>query len=129
MNLIELDSRNELGSDVNRFNAQKWARSDMCRDFRETSSLYTNWTSFRHIRVIVGRLGNSVRLSAPALDLTEDGSSFKDAWKSFLDAVSKREDSPWLMFDVGPTNRDEITAGLDADPDEIWADRDTEEGA
>jgi hypothetical protein len=127
--LAELDSRSSLGSDVNRMVSQAWQRECARPVLREVSALSAASVELRQVRVIVARLGPCVRVSAPALDIVADGRSFEGAWRSFLDCVSKRSDSPWLAFDVGKTRRDEIADGLDADADEIWAQPDAPEDA
>lgn len=73
------------------------------------------------VRVILGRFGQVVRLSAPEIGVVAEGQDPDDAWTKFLVEVSKREDSASLSFDVGPTRTGEIAAGLDAPEDEDWA--------
>jgi hypothetical protein len=74
--------------------------------------------------VIVGRLGDSVRLSAPALDIVVDALDPHKAWAEFLTAVRNIPDDKrqWISFDVGPTRANEIRGGLDAPEDEVWKD-------
>jgi hypothetical protein len=74
--------------------------------------------------VIIGRLGDAVRLSAPDLDIVVDAVDPRKAWAEFLTTVrnlplSKRQ---WISFDVGPTRANEIREGLDAPEDEVWKD-------
>lgn len=73
------------------------------------------------VRVILGRFGEVVRLSAPEIDVVTEGQSPDEAWAKFLVEISKREDSASLSFDVGPTRRDEIMAGLNIPEDEDWS--------
>lgn len=127
MRLADLDSRSSLGSDVDRIGRLNWQRDYGRGSLDEVSALSASWIAPRQIRVVVARLGEAVRLSAPALDVVVQQATFNDAWRSFLDLVSKRADSPWLAFEVGPTRRDEIAAGLDVDPDECWAEREAPE--
>jgi hypothetical protein len=122
--LAELDSRSSLGSDVNRMVSQTWRRNCARPALREVSALSAAWIELTQVRVIVARLGPCVRVSAPALDVSVDDTSLEGAWRSFLDRVSQRIDSPWLSLDVGPTRPEEITEGLDADPDEAWREPD-----
>ena len=75
----------------------------------------------RTVRVVVGQLGNLVRMTVPELDISTEGNSRKEAWRKFLEQVGKREDSAWLQFDVGPTRREEIEKGLDIPEDEDWS--------
>jgi hypothetical protein len=84
------------------------------------SAFCAPWIDLIEVRVIVARLGPYTRISAPALNIVADAESFEQAWACFLDRASERQDSPWLAFNVGPTRREEIAAGLDADPDEAW---------
>ena len=74
----------------------------------------------RTVRVILGRFGKVVRLSAPEIDVVTEGQSPDDAWAKFLGEISKREDSASLSVDVGPTRRDEIIQGLNTPEDEDW---------
>lgn len=120
MRLAELDSRTSLGSDVDRMVSQTWCREYARPTLSEVSAFSAPWIDLREVRVIVARLGACSRVSAPALDIVVDAESFEQAWRYFLDRVSERDDSPWLAFTVGPTLREEIADGLDADPDEVW---------
>jgi hypothetical protein len=72
------------------------------------------------VRVIVGKLGQFVRMSAPELDIVVDGATAEEARKYFREEVAKRGHGVWLRFDVGPTRREEIEKGLDAPEDEDW---------
>lgn len=74
----------------------------------------------RIVRVILGRFGEAVRLSAPEIGVVTEGQNPDEAWAKFLVEISKREDSASLSFDVGPTRRDEIIQGLNAPEDEDW---------
>ncbi|MHC4475688.1 MAG: hypothetical protein ACYTEL_08580 [Planctomycetota bacterium] len=80
------------------------------------------------VRVIVGRLGSMVRMSAPQLDIVVDGATEQEARKAFLQEASKRQDSAWLRFDVGPTKAEEVSEGLNAPEDEDWPEPDDSEG-
>lgn len=73
------------------------------------------------IRVILGQLGGLVRMSAPEINIVAEGSSPEQAWATFLQQVRKRDDSAWLSFDVGPTRKEEIAEGLNAQEDEDWS--------
>jgi hypothetical protein len=73
------------------------------------------------VRVIVGKLGSLVRMSAHELDMVVEGETRDEAWREFLQAVGKRDDGAWLTFDVGPTRPEEIAEGLNVPEDEDWA--------
>jgi len=102
------DSRSSLGTDVFR----PWARDAA----RETSHVFA-----RVIRVVIGRLGSIVRLSAADLDIVADGATWEEAWGEFVGAVRQRDDVSWLSFDVGPLRPNEVESALDAPEDESWA--------
>ena len=115
MSLASLDSRVGLGSDISRGRhfAEPWAEI--------RSGLGDQWVEMRQVRVVVGNWGPRVRLSAPELRILVDGPSFPEAWAEFVSVVRARPDSAWLSFDVGYTRAEEISAGLDAPEDEVWA--------
>lgn len=115
MSLAHLDSRAALGSDIDR------RRYDVRTELEEGSSLGGPWIEMRQIRVVLGKLGPVVRLSAPQLDLAADGLDFDEAWATFLQLVADRSDSSWLTFDVGPLRDDEALQALDAPEDELWS--------
>lgn len=73
------------------------------------------------VRVILGKFGEVVRLSAPKIDIVVEGQNPDDAWAKFLAEISKREDSASLSFDIGPTRQKEIAEGLNAPEDEDWS--------
>ena len=117
MSLSELDSRINFGTDIERLSAYP---SGLCDDkFPETLSLYPRLET---VRVILGRIGPFVRLSAPSLDLVVDGKTKEQVWVKFLNEVVKIcPDSAWLTFDLGATRPEEIQQGLDIDEDEDWS--------
>jgi hypothetical protein len=106
MSLTCLDSRSELGSDIDRNVREKPKR------YQESSGLEGSWVEMRHVRVVFGKLGSFVRLSAPDLGVVAEGDSFEKAWGSFIGVILQRSDSAWLTFDVGPTRSEEVTEGL-----------------
>ena len=76
------------------------------------------------VRVILGQLGEFVRISAPEFDVVTEGSTPMEAWLKFLDEIGERfrpDENAWLSFDVGPTRPDEIAEGLNAPEDEDWS--------
>lgn len=117
MDLAQLDSRVGLGSDIKSGGYPSAVR------FEEDSAFYSAWVGveMRQVRVILGTWGPLTRLSAPDLDLVAEGPDFPQAWDAFLEKVGTRQDSPWLIFDVGPTRPEEISEGLDVPEDEIWS--------
>lgn len=115
MSLTHLDSRVALGSDIDRKRLVAPVES------RNNSSLGGPWIEMQSVRVIRGRWGPLVRLSAPHIGVTADGNDFDAAWGEFVRLVSTRPDSPWLTFDVGPLRDDEIAQALDAPEDEAWS--------
>ena len=110
----DLDSRNSLGSDVNR-------RAPVPYPYVENSGNLGDSLVVKRIRVVLGRLGDLFRLSASELDIQVDAPTLEEAWTAFLNLVEAREDAAWLTFDVGPTRREEVERGLDAPEDEDWA--------
>ena len=113
MPLAELDSRTLLGTDIE-YSRYPDSPSDV-----EASIVYP---PRQMVRVILGELGELVRMSAPELDIVTEGSNREQAWAKFLEEIRKRDDSAWLRFDVGPTRAEEITRGLNAPEDEDWSD-------
>jgi hypothetical protein len=114
MSLAQLHSGLGLGSDVTR------KHSGERTQLFETSGIDETWVELQQVRVVVGHLGNRVRLSAPALGVVEEGDCFDKAWALFLERVRERPDNAWLTFDVGLTRKDEVAKGLDAPEDETW---------
>ena len=113
MSLAGLDSRTFLGTDI------EYSRYPDTPSGVEASMVYPA----RHkVRVVLGQLGQCVRMSAPELDIVAEGSDREEAWTKFLEAIRARDDSAWLRFDVGPTRAEEIDQGLDAPEDEDWSD-------
>ena len=118
MDLTVLDSRAALGTDraTSHRPTSSWSEFTTVRRFSAVQP--------RVVRVIIGRLGDSVRLSAPDLDIVVDAVDPHKAWAEFLTTVRdlplpKRQ---WISFDVGPTRANEIREGLDAPEDEVWKD-------
>ena len=114
MTLTCLHSRAALGSDIVR------AKCDVSNEFEETSSLGGQWIEMQQVRVVLGKWGDLVRLSAPELDMTTDGIDFNEAWDKFLHLVTQLQNSSWLTFDVGPLRDNEISEALNAPEDERW---------
>jgi len=112
MTLTELDSRTLLGTDI------EYSHYPDSPSGIEGSILYLRRQT---VRVILGELGDTVRMSAPELDVVAEGSNRVEAWTKFLKEIRKRDDSAWLTFDVGPTRREEIAQGLNAPEDEDWS--------
>jgi len=112
MTLIQLDSRMYLGTDI-----EQTPYADGPGDL----GWYVLYPKRQTVRVILGRFGAVVRMSAPEIDIVTEGQNQEQAWVSFLAEISKREDAAWLTFDVGPTRRDEIRAGLNIPEDEDWS--------
>jgi hypothetical protein len=113
MNLTYLDSRTDLGTDlISLFGLSRW--SDALKEF------VVIYPPNKHIRVIIGKLGSTIRISAPSLNITIDGTTQQEVWEKFLNVIKRRDDSAWLTFDVGPTRAEEIQEGLDAPEDEEW---------
>lgn len=112
MSLAELDSRTLSGTDIGHSHyMDSPAGVEGC----------TLYPPRQQVRVILGKLGGTFRMSAPNLDIVAEGSSRDEAWARFLDEIRNREDSAWLMFDVGPTRKEEVAEGLDAPEDEDWS--------
>lgn len=89
------------------------------------SNSYTRSARERHlrrktIRVILGRFGQTYKMSAPKKGVITEGQSPDEAWAKFLVEISKLEDVALLTLDVGPTRREEIFQGLNAPEDEDW---------
>jgi len=116
MDLTLLDSRAALGTDrvTSRRGGSAWSELTTARHFSTVQP--------RVVRVIIGRLGESVRLSAPALGIVVDAADSHKAWEEFLASVTGLPGREWLSFDLGPTRAEEICEGLDAPEDEVWKD-------
>jgi hypothetical protein len=115
MSLANLDSRIGYGTDIERL------IYPLIPGSIETPVSISLYPLKQDIRVIVGQLGHTVRMSAPDLDIVVEGANREQAWTNFLEEIKKREDSAWLSFDVGPTRREEIQEGLNAPEDEDWS--------
>jgi hypothetical protein len=89
--------------------------------YSETSSWAFETFATQTVRVVVGKLGPVVRLSAVELGIVAEAESLESAWCRFLDQVREHPNYEWLMFDLSPTRREEIDRGLDAPEDEDWA--------
>jgi len=114
MTLTELDSRTLSGTDI------EYPRYLDGAAGMEGCTLYP---PKQRVRVILGKFGNVVRMSAPELDIITEGSNRDEAWAKFLEVLKirfKPEDNAWFSFDVGPTRREEIEEGLNAPEDEDW---------
>ena len=109
-----LDSRISLGSDIER-------RGPNRDPYPETSQWVVEMAPIRTVRVVVGRLGGVIRMSASDIDIFVEQDSIESAWTGFLEAVQSRDDAAWLAFDVGPTRPEEIEEGLNAQEDEDWS--------
>jgi len=109
-----LDSRASLGSDIHRGGKTR-------TEPVEESTYIGECRAIRVVRVILGRLGDCVRISAPDLDIVVDDADIESGWTRFLASVRARPDAGWLAFDVGPTRPEELDAGLDAPEDEDWS--------
>jgi hypothetical protein len=120
---VLLDSRASGGSDLARLDAtfHTWGRHALADPYSETSSAWGDWAVAQSVRVVVGKCGGVVRLSAVDIDIVAEGETFEEGWAVFLEEVRRHPDAPCLVFDVGPTRRDEIEGGLDAPEDEDWA--------
>ena len=109
------DSRSALGTDIVR------APSGVRRPLERTN-VGANWIELRtKVRVIVGQVGPSVRLTALGHNIQVEASSFANAWTEFIRIASHRSDYHWLTFNVGPPREDELRDALDAPEDESWA--------
>jgi len=115
MSLTHLDSRIGYGTDIERLIYPPIPGSI------ENPSAINLYPLKQNIRVTVGQLGHSVRMSAPDLNIIVEGSNRSEAWINFLEEIKKRDDGAWLSFDVGPTRREEIEEGLNAPEDEDWS--------
>ena len=115
MTVSALDSRLGLGTAQVRAAPAK-------PEYVETSSYLAGYFAVRTVRVVLGRLGDVFRFSAPELDIVVDAGAMAGAWEAFLDRVSVRQDAAWLSFDVGPLRTAELLTALDAPEDEDWAD-------
>lgn len=115
MSLAHLDSRIGYGTDIERFIYPPIPGST---EAPKAANLYP---LKQDIRVIVGQLGHTVRMSAPDLNIVVEGANTIEAWTQFLEEIKKRDDGAWLSFDVGPTRSDEIKEGLNAPEDEDWS--------
>jgi len=109
-NLTLLDSRFDLGTDIVRL--ANWG--DVLKEYLAI------YPPNKHVRVIIGKLGSTIRMSAPSLNLVVDGTTQQEVWGKFINTVKSRQDSAWLTFDVGPTRAEEIQEGLDVPEDEEW---------
>lgn len=92
---------------------------------RQVPSLYIDILQerLRTVRVILGQLGQLVRMSAPEVDIVTEGSTPEEAWLKFREEIEERfgaEERIWFSFDIGPTRREEIAEGLNAPEDEEW---------
>jgi len=115
MNLAGLDSRALSGTDI------KYSPYPDSPLGVEASILYPPKQT---VRVILGELGDIVRMSAPDLDIVTEGSNRQEAWSKFLEEITRRfepDESAWLRFDVGPTRPKEIAEGLNVPEDEDWS--------
>lgn len=112
MTLLELDSRSLCGTDIGHSNYL---------DYPTDIDICTVYPPRQKVRVILGKFGAIFRMSAPELNIVTEGSNREEVWTKFLEETRKREDSAWLVFDVGPTRREEIEQGLNAPEDENWS--------
>jgi hypothetical protein len=115
MSLSYLDSRLKYGTDV--VERLTYPLTPGSEELPESIKLYP---PKQEVRVIVGELGHTIRMSAPSLNITIDGTTPQEVWEKFLKVVKTRDDSAWLTFDVGPTRTEEIQEGLDAPENEEW---------
>lgn len=112
MDLLELDSRRPLGTDI---------EGVPYGDSPRNASFYTLYPRKQTVRVIVGQFGDIVRMSAPELDIVVDGTGQGQALARFGEEIRKRQDSTWLAFDFGPSRPEEIAEGLNAPENEDWS--------
>jgi hypothetical protein len=112
MRLKDLDSRRFLGTDIEHSHYP---------DSPSGVGASILYPPKQTVRVILAELGHFVRMSAPELDIVTEGSNRQRAWAKFLREIRKRDDSAWLLFDVGPTRPEEIEEGLSAPEDEDWS--------
>jgi len=115
MSLVHLDSRIGYGTDIERLIYPPIPGSI------EAPKAINLYPLKQEVRVIVGQLGYTVRMSAPDLDIVVEGTNRGEAWAKFLEEIKRRDDSAWLRFDVGPTRREEIEEGLNAPENEDWS--------
>lgn len=115
MSLANLDSRIGYGTDIERLIYPPIPGSI------ESPRAISLYPLKQNIRVIVGQLGHTVRMSAPDLSIVVEGANRIEAWTKFLEEIKNRDDGAWLSFDVGPTRREEIQEGLNAPEDEDWS--------
>jgi hypothetical protein len=115
-------SNNSLASDDNYTSISPQEGFICCEIPITNSPLENGWyrKGKKAIRVILGRLGEIYRMSAPKMGLIIEGSNIAEAWEKFFAEMSRIEDSD-LTFDVGPTRRDEITEGLNVPEEEDWS--------
>ena len=119
--LAKLDSRVVDGTDYGFGIETKEAIYQDIATNAITSTPAISYPTQRKVRVIIGKLGPMIRLSATDLNLMVEGPNFIEAWLSFRDLVDEREDSPFLTFDVGRLRLGEINLALDAPEDEDWS--------
>lgn len=115
MTLAELDSRTFLGTDI------EYSHYPNRPLGIEASILYPPRQT---VRVILGELGNIVRMSSFELNIVTEGSNRVEAWARFLMEINSRfkpDESAWFRFDVGPTRPEEIAEGLNAPEYEDWS--------
>jgi hypothetical protein len=116
MSLAELDSRTLFGTDIEYSHYPESPSSGV--------EAYVIYPPKLTVRVILGELGDIVRMSAFELNIVTEGSNRLEAWARFLDEIKRRfkpDESAWFRFDVGPTRPEEIAKGLDALEDEDWS--------
>jgi len=114
MDLTALDSRAALGTD----RATSHRPTSSSREF--TTVRRFSAVQPRVVRVIIGRLGDSVRLSAPDLDIVVDAADWQKGWAGFITRVRALPNRECFRFDLGRTTAKEIREGLDAPEDEVW---------
>lgn len=115
MSTLCFDSRGVQGTDID-------VRATRESSLPEETDLGSGWLEMRTIRVVVGRLGPMIRLSAAELDVVVDGESLDEAWAAFLGEARALPKTVGAMFDLGTLTEKEIAAALDAPEDESWAD-------
>lgn len=120
MSTVCFDSRGVRGTDIER---RATPESSLSKESEETD-LGSAWFKTRTIRVVVGRLGPKVRLSAAELDVVVDGETLDEAWATFLGEARGLPQTVGAMFDLGTLTEEEIAAAIDAPEDESWADGD-----
>lgn len=122
MTISAYDSRLGLGTDQLRVAPAE-------ETYVESSSYLVNYFALRTVRVVLGRVGNVFRFSAPALDILVDANEVSKGWEGFLALASTRPDAAWLTFDVGPLRKEEVLAALNAPEDEDWSEPIDESGS